>query len=399
METDWEGALYCGITLKWDYINRHVDIAMPNYVNKNLTKYKHKKPKRPQYSPYEPAPRNYGKQSNQKLDEEESPPVGEDKKKFIQQVLGSFLYYARAVDVTILHALNAIAADQAHPTERTIARVEQFLDYMATNPNAVIRYRASDMILNVHSDASFQTASKARSRAGGYFFLGSLPKDNQPIKLNGAIYVLCTVLKLVAASAAEAELGALFLNAQEAKIMRLTLDELGHPQPPTPIHIDNSTCVGIVNNTQKRTRSRAMENKYFWLLDGEAQETFKFCHHPGQENLGDYPSKAHTGAIHRHVRPFYVHTDNSPTELPRAAPPSSRQGCAETLADPYYRRVPLPRIQGYRKLDKEAQLASSVLAPHWYTTLQRNSLLVMRSIARHTNYDRLRMMHNPYRRQ
>ena len=139
--------------------------------------------------------------------------------------------------------------------------------------------------------------------------------------------------------------------------MRLTLQELGHPQPPTPIHIDNSTCVGIVNNTQKRTRSRAMTNKYFWLLDGEAQEQFKFHLHPGQENLGDYPSKAHTGAIHRHVRPFYIHMDNSPTELPRAAPPSSRRGCAETLADPYYRRVPLPKIPGYRKLDMEANIS------------------------------------------
>ena len=74
--------------------------------------------------------------------------------------------------------------------------------------------------------------------------------------------------------------------------MRITLQELGHEQPPTPIHIDNTTCVGIVNNSQKRTRSRAMENKYFWLLDGEAQKQFKFLHHPGQENLGDYPSKA-----------------------------------------------------------------------------------------------------------
>ena len=139
--------------------------------------------------------------------------------------------------------------------------------------------------------------------------------------------------------------------------MRLALRELGHPQPPTPIHIDNSTCVGIVNNTQKRTRSRAMENKYFWLLDGEAQEQFTFHLHPGQENLGDYPSKAHTGAIHRHVRPFYLHMHNSPTELPRAAPPSSRRGCAETLADPYCKRIPLPKIPGYRKLDREANIS------------------------------------------
>ena len=90
------------------------------------------------------------------------------------------------------------------------------------------------MILNVHSDASYLSAPKARSRAGGYFFLGSLPRDGDPIKLNGSIHITCTILKLVAASAAEAELGALFLNAQEAKVLRLTLAELGHPQPPTP---------------------------------------------------------------------------------------------------------------------------------------------------------------------
>jgi hypothetical protein len=51
--------------------------------------------------------------------------------------------------------------------------------------------------------------------------------------------------------AAEAELGALFLNAQETKIMQVVLTELGHPQPPTPIHINNTTTVSIVNNTVK----------------------------------------------------------------------------------------------------------------------------------------------------
>jgi hypothetical protein len=130
-------------------------------------------------------------------------------------------------------------------------RVNQFLDYMWTHPDAIIRYRASDMILNVHSDASYLSALKAHSQAGGCFFLGSLPHNGDPIRLNGAIHITCTILKLVAASAAVAELGALFLNAQEAKIMRLILIELAHPQPPTPIHINNTTMVGIVNNTVK----------------------------------------------------------------------------------------------------------------------------------------------------
>ena len=94
-----------------------------------------------------------------------------------------------------------------------------------------------------------------------------MPQNGKPIKLNGNIAVTCAILKLVAASAAEAELGALSLNAQEARIIRLTLMEMGHPQPPTPMHTDNSTCVGIVNNTIMRQRSRAMEMRYFWLLD------------------------------------------------------------------------------------------------------------------------------------
>jgi hypothetical protein len=107
------------------------------------------------------------------------------------------------------------------------------------------------MILNVHSNALYLSAPHAHSRAGGYFFLGSLPINSNPIKLNGAIRITCTILKLVAASTAEAELGALFLYFQEAKVLCLTLGNLGHPQPPTPIHINNTTTVGIVNNTIK----------------------------------------------------------------------------------------------------------------------------------------------------
>jgi hypothetical protein len=74
--------------------------------------------------------------------------------------------------------------------------------------------------------------------------------------LNGAIPITCTTLKLVAASAAEEEMGALFLNAQEAiKVLRFILTELGNPQPLTPIHIGNTATVGIVNNTIKQQRS------------------------------------------------------------------------------------------------------------------------------------------------
>jgi hypothetical protein len=115
------------------------------------------------------------------------------------------------------------------------------------------------MVLNEHSNALYLSAPNAQSCVGGYFFLGSTPCDGSPIQIYGAVYVTCTMLKLVVASVAEVELGELFFNAQEAKVIQLVLEELDHPQPPTPIHIANTTTVGIVNNTIKRQRSRAME--------------------------------------------------------------------------------------------------------------------------------------------
>jgi hypothetical protein len=260
--------------------------------------------------------------------------------------------------------LSDIATQQATPTENTKKQVDQFLDYMWTHPDAKICYHASDMILNVHSDASYLSAPCACSPAGGYFFLGSLPVNCDPIKLNGAIHITCTILKLVAASAVEAELGALFLNAQETKVLQLTLLELGHPLPPTPIHIDSTTTIGIINNTIKHQCSRAMEMGYFWLLDDKTQTYFKFYYQPGQENLGNYPSK-----IHQHIRPYYVHTDKSPAVLPRAIKPSIWQGCAEILGDPYIARSPHYHILGPSLvcLSPQVSLATKYLASHEYS--------------------------------
>jgi hypothetical protein len=82
--------------------------------------------------------------------------------------------------------------------------------------------------------------------------MGWSPKDGDPIKLNGAFFTLCSIQRFVVASAAETELGALFLNCKEGMIFRLTLEEVGHPQPKTPIHCDNATAVGIANNTVNR---------------------------------------------------------------------------------------------------------------------------------------------------
>ena len=110
------------------------------------------------------------------------------------------------------------------------------LNYLATHPVAKVRFDALDTILNIHSDASYLSEIKARSRLDGYFFLGIKITKGEKIKTNGNIFVLCGILKTVVCSAAEAELGALFLNIKKGKVLRILLEELGHKQPPTPVH-------------------------------------------------------------------------------------------------------------------------------------------------------------------
>ncbi len=241
---NWEGDLYCGITLKWNYTKLYNDLSMAAYVTKQLTRYGHIPPLKPQHCPYAPNPMNFGKDNQTPSPINDSPLLDDTGKKQNQQIVGGFLYYAQAVDPTILMALSDIATQQAAPTENTMKQVNQFLDYMWTHPDAIIRYRASDMILNVHSDAFYLSAPWQHSTIW-----------RNPIKLNGAIHITCTILKSVAASAAEARLGAHFLNAQEAKVFQLVLAKLGHPQPPMPMHIGNTTTAGIVNNTIKCQQS------------------------------------------------------------------------------------------------------------------------------------------------
>ncbi len=149
---------------------------MPAYVKKQLTKYSHVAPLRPQHCLYAPNPIKYGKDNQAFSPLDKSLRLNKTQKKRIQQIVGSFLYYAQAVDPAISMALSEIASQQAAPTENLMERVNQFLGYMWTHPDAIIWYHASDMILNVHSDASYLSAPKACSRAGGYFFLGSIPQ-------------------------------------------------------------------------------------------------------------------------------------------------------------------------------------------------------------------------------
>jgi hypothetical protein len=135
---DWIGNLYCGITLNWNYAQRYVDIDMSKHVRQQLIQYAHPTPAKPLHCPYTPNPITYGKDNQAPTPQDDSPLLNAAGKKCIQQIVGSFLYYACAVNPTILMALLAIASQKSNPTEETNGRVHQFLDYMATHPDAKI---------------------------------------------------------------------------------------------------------------------------------------------------------------------------------------------------------------------------------------------------------------------
>jgi hypothetical protein len=140
----------------------------------------------PQYCPYSPSPKQYSAKAQAPLPIDISPKLSPEEIKVIQRVVCSILYYAHAVDITVLIALSSIAIEQTKGTTITMEKVKQLLDYLATNPGTTIQYRASDMIMNVHLDASYLSESDACSRACGHFFMGWSAKDGNLIKLNGA---------------------------------------------------------------------------------------------------------------------------------------------------------------------------------------------------------------------
>jgi len=172
--------------------------------------------------------------------------------------------------------------------DKTKATVVHLLDYLATQEEAIITYNASDMILQVHSGAGYANVKGARNQAGGHFFLSN---NNSSAPNNGAILTMLTIINAVMLSVAEAELGALFLNAKEEVFIRQILTEMGHPQPRTPIQTDNTTAEAVVNNRVQPKRLIAMDMRIHWLKCREAQGQFRIHWRPDQTSCTCPPCK------------------------------------------------------------------------------------------------------------
>jgi hypothetical protein len=144
--------------------------------------------------------------------------------------------------------------------------------------------------MKIHS--LYLSEANAQSRACKHFFMGWMPKDGNPIQLNGAFYVSTTIMRFVVASSAKAKLGVLYHNCQTGIIFWLTLAKMGHPQPRTPDNCNNATAVGIANNTIKQQQLQSMKMRFFWV--GETLHK-KFMHYSGTQGKKTLPiTKAST---------------------------------------------------------------------------------------------------------
>ena len=309
---------YVGIHLRWDYDRRTVRLSMEGYIKQALLEFEHAEPRTPHHAPSRYTPPQFGSRIQYaKVDETELLP--KEKITFIQKVVGKLLYYARAVDPTMLHAINDISLNTAKGTEATLDATIFLLNYAHTHPDSEIIYRASDMILRADSDAAYLVAPEARSRAGGYQYLS----NKEGTLWNGPVMIIAKVIKNVMASAAEAELAALFMNAQEAVALRNCLVAMGFPQPATPLKTDNSTANGILNNTMKQKRSKAIDVRFYWLRDRAQQGQFYVYWDSGKNNMADFYTKHHPPVFHRRNRPIHTYIEGlSPDRL---------QGCVKMM--------------------------------------------------------------------
>ena len=337
---DWSGAKYLGFSIAFDRTLHTVTLTMPHYIDKVLQRFA------PSIthganSPAVYIPPHYGV-GIQTPTLDTSTPLSSAETTTLQELVGSLLYYARGVDVTILPAVTHLSSLQAHPTQDVLQASRRLLAYCARYPNNALRYHACNMVLHIQSDASYLSRPNARSVAGAIFYLGNA---DQPTHINGSVHSLSTIIPAVVASVAEAEYAALFLAAQDGVWLRQILNSLGYPQNPTTILCDNQCAVGIALDTIKPKRTKSIDMRFHWIRDRIAQNQFIVTWRKGADNLADFFTKPLPVHVHQSIMPLLVHIPSAPPNAlltPSATravkwqkkPPDRSGSTAHTLDEP-----------------------------------------------------------------
>ena len=205
-------------------------------------------------------------------------------------MVGTCAWYGREVDPKMAATLSSIASRQPTSTENMEREVKHFWNYCTTHPDAGVRFHASDMILLMHSDVSYLSEPESKSRAAGHLYLSK--RNNEKFN-NGAVVTLSKIIKHVMTSASEVETAALFYNCKAAIPIQISLKEMGHTQPKTPVITDSTSAQGLISKTITPERAKSYDVRFNWLKYREAQNQFDIVCRKGTLNRADYHSKHH----------------------------------------------------------------------------------------------------------
>ena len=284
VKVDYKGLKYLGMNISINRKARHVTLTMPGYIAKLLKRVRPEGLKGA-HTPSVYIQPNYKRATTQTATIDSSPLASAEQKHELQVVVGTLLYYARTVDPSVLTVVHELGSVQSKPTINDMRKMERLLQYVSAHQHHGIRYHASTMQLQIQSDASYLCRPNARSVLGGFHYLGSLEF------INGPIFCTSKMISCIVTSAAEAELGAAFQNAQKGAQFRNTLVELGYPQQPTTILVDNTVAEGLAKDTINAKRSKSMDVRFFWLRDRVKRLQFLMQHLKGRWNISDFFTK------------------------------------------------------------------------------------------------------------
>jgi hypothetical protein len=225
VKVNMECTMYLGMATRINRQKRHVTLTMPGYIEKLLKRVRPNGIKGAQ-TPAVYHPPNFKHAGTQAATVDLSPPASLVEKQLLQSVIGTLLYYTRAVDPSICMAVHELATNQSQPTMQDMNKMDRILQYVSIHQNMGIRYYASNMQCNMLSDTSYLSRPRTRSVMGWLNYLGC------PNGINGPISCGSKMINCVVASVAEAELGGGFQAAQITLQHCRTLHDLGYPQLP-----------------------------------------------------------------------------------------------------------------------------------------------------------------------
>jgi hypothetical protein len=163
---------FLGFTVDYDRVARTLSLSRPSYIPDLLTRLNIPN-LRTRKSPCVHVPPNFGSKDPQVENIDASAPASKEELATLQIIIGSILHYARAVDAAVC----LLASQQPAPTANAMAAAHRLLGCAKLHPNHCLVFKPSDVILRIHSDASYLNRAKSGSTAGGYHYLGTTDPD------------------------------------------------------------------------------------------------------------------------------------------------------------------------------------------------------------------------------